>query len=260
MESIDIDIKILNDKYEIFLNKILYKSQIKNITTYIGKDIYENKKIIIDVYENNIQLIAKKIMNKIININHDNIINIIDIIIEKNITYIIKPYYKQFINNLEKSNQQNIITYFNQILSTVTYLYSKDIEFETITLEQLYIDDKKILISQYFENNSYPQNIVYGSPIYNLYNIKNKNNIEYKIVINIRNLFLDIINKINDISDIDLYDITIYLNNDKRNSLQNIIDYFKNYNLDNLDNRQNLKKTNKINKSDLIGSIFHCEL
>ena len=65
------------------------KSQIKNITTYIGKDIFENKKIIIDVYENNIQLIAKKIMNNIININHDNIINIIDIIIEKNITYII---------------------------------------------------------------------------------------------------------------------------------------------------------------------------
>jgi len=68
MNPIDIDIKILNDKYEIFLNKILYKSQIKNITTYIGKDIYENKKIIIDVYENNIKLIAKKIMNNIINI------------------------------------------------------------------------------------------------------------------------------------------------------------------------------------------------
>jgi uncharacterized LabA/DUF88 family protein len=96
-----------------------------------------------------------------------------------------------------------------------------------------------------------------------LYNIKNKNNIEYKIVINIRNLFLDIINKNNEISDIDLYDITIYLNNDKKLSLQNIIDYFKNYNLDNLnnlDNRKNLKKTNKTNKYDLIGSIFHCEL
>ena len=39
MNPIDIDIKILNDKYEIFINKILYKSQIKNITTYIGKDI-----------------------------------------------------------------------------------------------------------------------------------------------------------------------------------------------------------------------------
>jgi hypothetical protein len=258
MEIIDIDIKILNDKYELFMNKILYKSPYKNITTYMGKNIYENKKIIIDVYENNIQLIAKKIINNIIYINHDNVIKIIDIIIEKNITYIIKPYYEKFIYRINKNilennlNKSDIIRYFKQILNAILYLYSKDIEFENIILDQLYINDKNISISPYFENNIYPQNIIYGSPIYNLYNIKNNNNIEHKIVINICNLFLDIIYKNTNINlekfDLDLYDIITYLNDDTNLCLQNIINYFENYN------------PSKMNRSESLNSLFHCEL
>lgn len=276
METIDINIKILNDKYEIFLNKIICKSTDKNIITYIGKNIYENKKILIDVYHNNIQIFAKKIINNIIYINHNNIIKIIDIIIEKNITYIIKPYFDKFINKYISENNTDIISYFNQILSAITYLYSKDIEFENITLEQLYIIDKQLFISPYFENNRYPENIIYGSPIYNLYNIKNKNNIENKIIINIRQLFLDIIykkiNKINKINidinkceEIEEYEIIMYLNNDNKMCLTNITNYFKTYCINKLNNINKSNNINKLNKiktesTNTINSIFDCEL
>ena len=257
MDIFDVNIKILNDKYEIFLNKILYKS--KNIITYLGKNIYENKKIIIDVYNTNIQLIAKKIMNNVININHQNIIKINDIIIEKNITYIFKPYYISRINNLEinnfeknKKNKAQFINYFKQLINVFDYLYNNNIEIELLTCDNIYIDNNNLIISPYFENNLYPKNIIYGSPIFNTIKINIRIDLENKIIKNIKTLFNDFVkiffdihiddiddiddidnniddidNNIDDINIIDIFNIYTYLNNSKTNSLNNIINYLE---------------------------------
>ena len=87
----EIDIKILDNKYEIDLNKIIKNTNF--VISYEGKDIITNEKIVIDKYNTNILLLSRKLINNIINIKHKNTINLIDIVIEKNITYIIKPYY-----------------------------------------------------------------------------------------------------------------------------------------------------------------------
>ena len=258
--QINIDIKILNDKYEIFLNNILYKSNNKNIITYLGKDIFTNTKIMIDIYYIDIQLIAKKIINKVININNDNIIEILDIIIEKNITYIIKPYYSQFINKIKNIplNKTKLLYYFNKILINLEYLYIKNIDIDNLLLDQIFINQNnkknqnELLISPYFDNNLYPSNIIYGSPIYNCQiNNRNKIDIEIKLIQNIYLLFIDLYNtnfnkninlsifdnitcaniNIDVRIDADIYEIILFLtNNAKFNSFQNIINYFKKYN------------------------------
>jgi hypothetical protein len=61
---IEINIKILNDKYEIFLNKIYSKRE--NIISYIGRNISTNDKIIIDVYNKNITKSSKYGIRKIL--------------------------------------------------------------------------------------------------------------------------------------------------------------------------------------------------
>jgi hypothetical protein len=261
MDIIDINIKILNDKYEIFLNKILYKSQ--NIITYLGKNIYDNKKIIIDTYNTNIQILAKKIINNVININHKNIIKIDDIIIEKNISYFIKPYYPQKIKDVKLLKQNDLLYYFEDIIIALEFLYNKNIEIEILNHEQIYIDKNNVTISPYFENNIYPLNIVYGSPIFNTLNINNKNKTdnENKIIKNISMLFIELINiclninieEINNVQIInnkintDIYDMYLFLNNNlKIYSLKNILEYIKN-------NRKEKCNTYK-------SLIFECEL
>jgi hypothetical protein len=261
MDILDINIKILNDKYEIFLNKILYKSQ--NIITYLGKNIYDNKKIIIDMYNTNIQILAKKIINNVININHKNIIKIDDIIIEKNITYFIKPYYPQKIKDVKLLKQNDLLYYFEDIIIALEFLYNKNIEIEILNHEQIYIDKNNVIISPYFENNIYPLNIVYGSPIFNTLNIniKNKTDNENKIIKNISILFIELINiclninieEINNVQIInnkintDIYDMYLFLNNNfKIYSLKNILEYIKN-------NRKEKCNTYK-------SLIFECEL
>jgi len=261
MDIIDINIKILNDKYEIFLNKILYKSQ--NIITYLGKNIYDNKKIIIDTYNTNIQILAKKIINNVININHKNIIKIDDIIIEKNISYFIKPYYPQKIKDVKLLKQNDLLYYFEDIIIALEFLYNKNIEIEILNHEQIYIDKNNVTISPYFENNIYPLNIVYGSPIFNTLNIniKNKTDNENKIIKNISMLFIELINiclninieEINNVQIInnkintDIYDMYLFLNNNlKIYSLKNILEYIKN-------NRKEKCNTYK-------SLIFECEL
>ena len=246
MDIINIDIKILNDKYEIFLNKIIYKT--KNVTTYLGKNIFENTKILIDIYSTDIQILAKKIINTVIDINNDKIIKIIDVIIEKNITYIIKPYYDNKLIDIN-INKNDILYYFYQIVLGLEYLFNKNIEIENLYLEQIYLINNDIIISPYFENNIYPKNIIYGSPIFNRLdiNIKIKNDIENKILKNISVIFVNLIYhffyiKIDEINEnydsnesniiSDFFDIYLYLyNNTKINPISNIAKYIEKYSL-----------------------------
>ena len=86
--------------------------------------------------------------------------------------------------------------YFEDIIIALEFLYNKNIEIEILNHEQIYIDKNNVTISPYFENNIYPLNIVYGSPIFNTLNIniKNKTDNENKIIKNISMLFIELIN------------------------------------------------------------------
>ena len=112
----EIDIKILDNKYEIDLNKIIKNTNF--VISYEGKDIITNEKIVIDKYNTNILLLSRKLINNIINIKHKNTINLIDIVIEKNITYIIKPYYENTLISyyeIYKNNNKLIKDYCESI-------------------------------------------------------------------------------------------------------------------------------------------------
>jgi len=169
--EIEINIKILNDKYEINLNKIIRKTNF--VTTYEGIDISDNNKIIIDKYNTNILTLCKKILNNIITLSHPNITNIIDIIIDKNTPYIIKEYHQTNINNDLIKN--NYIDYFRQIFNGVFYLFNKNINIETLYIDNIFIENDKVIISPYFgEDKSKHKNILYGSPLYSPPELFNK--------------------------------------------------------------------------------------
>lgn len=167
----EIDIKILNNKYEINLNKIIRKTHF--VTTYEGIDISDNNKIIVDKYNTNILTLCKKILNNIITLSHPNIIIIIDIIIEKHIPYIIKKYHQTNINNDLIKN--NYIDYFRQIFNGVFYLFTKNINIETLYINNIFIENNKVIISPYFgEDKLEHKNILYGSPLYSPPELFNK--------------------------------------------------------------------------------------
>ncbi len=173
--EIEINIKILNDIYEINLNKIIRKTNF--VTTYEGLNITNNNKIIIDKYNTNILTLCKKISNNIITLSHPNIINILEIIIEKNTAYIIKEYHQtninKYINNdLIKSEH---INYCRQIFEGIYYLFTKNINIETLYIDNIFIENNKVIISPYFgEDKSKHQNILYGSPLYSPPELFNK--------------------------------------------------------------------------------------
>ena len=77
--SIDINIKYINN-YEIYFHKCI--SSYNKINVYEGKNIKTREKIIVEVYDTNIIFLAKRIKNKIIKIEHPNIVTILDILIE----------------------------------------------------------------------------------------------------------------------------------------------------------------------------------
>jgi len=274
----EIDIKILNNKYEINLNKIIRKTHF--VTSYEGNCIETNEKIIIDKYNTDILLLSRKLINNIINIQHKNIIIFINII-EKNIAYIIKPYYKNTListYNIYKNNNKLIYNYFNQIIDGIKYLYDKNISFETIFIDNIFINDNNIIISPYFSETDTKlnkKNILYGSPLYNPPEIFEKNipDREDILVWNIGMIFFQLLYNHNpfdkykeydDINHIDiknLYNINdniyielidtelidiifnmININKKNRISFKNIILFFENY--------------NKINKEKINDDIF----
>ena len=171
----EINIKILNDIYEINLNKIIRKTNF--VTTYEGLNIINNTKIIIDKYNTNILTLCKKISNNIITLTHPNIINIIEIIIEKNTAYIIKEFYQININNYINKNliRTEHINYCRQIFEGIYYLFTKNINIETLYIDNIFIENNKVIISPYFgEDKSKHQNILYGSPLYSPPELFNK--------------------------------------------------------------------------------------
>lgn len=171
----EINIKILNDIYEINLNKIIRKTNF--VTTYEGLNISNNTKIIIDKYNTNILTLCKKISNNIITLTHPNIINIIEIIIEKNTAYIIKEFYQININNYINNDliRTEHFNYCRQIFEGIYYLFTKNINIETLYIDNIFIDNNKVIISPYFgEDKSKHQNILYGSPLYSPPELFNK--------------------------------------------------------------------------------------
>jgi len=274
----EIDIKILNNKYEINLNKIIRKTHF--VTSYEGNCIETNEKIIIDKYNTDILLLSRKLINNIINIQHKNIIIFINII-EKNIAYIIKPYYKNTListYNIYKNNNKLIYNYFNQIIDGIKYLNDKNISLETIFIDNIFINDNNIIISPYFSETDRKlnkKNILYGSPLYNppeifekyipdrenilvwnigmiffqlLYNhnpfdkYKEYDDINHIDIKNLYNINDNIYTELIDTELIDIIFNMININKKNRISFKNIILFFENY--------------NKINKEKINDDIF----
>lgn len=274
----EIDIKILNNKYEINLNKIIRKTHF--VTSYEGNCIETNEKIIIDKYNTDILLLSRKLINNIINIQHKNIIIFINII-EKNIAYIIKPYYKNTListYNIYKNNNKLIYNYFNQIIDGIKYLNDKNISLETIFIDNIFINDNNIIISPYFSETDTKlnkKNILYGSPLYNppeifekyipdrenilvwnigmiffqlLYNhnpfdkYKEYDDINHIDIKNLYNINYNIYTELIDTELIDIIFNMININKKNRISFKNIILFFENY--------------NKINKEKINDDIF----
>jgi len=208
VEVIDINIKNIKNKYDIYLNKQINKQmnrqinrqinkqmnrqmnkQINNINTYEGRNIITKDKIIIDVYSLDILCFAKILINKIIKIDHDNIINIIDIIIDNTNVYIIKKFYENKIKNLEFN-----INYINQIINGVKYLFDKNIYIYPLELNDIYIDNNIVRISPIFIESKPDKKILYGSPLFSpphiIQNLKNER--ETILVKNICILFINL--------------------------------------------------------------------
>ena len=209
-------------------------------------------------------ILIYKLINNIINIKHKNTINLIDIVIEKNITYIIKPYYENTLISyyeIYKNNNKLIKDYFKQIIDGIKYLNDKNILIETIFIDNIFIYDDNIIISPYFSDSDTKlnkKNILYGSPLYNppeifQKNIPERENIlvwnigmiffqlifntnpfeKYKEYDDINNNDIKNIYHINNNIDTDLIDIIFnMISIDKKNriSFQNIIIFFEKYN------------------------------
>lgn len=225
-DIIEINIKNLNDKYEIYFNKCLYVTNI--VKTYEGKNIITKEKIIIDIYNNDIIFLAKRLSNKIINIEHPNIINILDIIIQNNI-YIIKPY----LNNIIIDNNTYLFNTCKQIIIGIKYIFDKNIDIETLTINNIYYDsnDNLIKVSPVFRNTNQTKKILYGSPLLSPPEIINKNDKEDIIINNIYNIISILISKkYNNILDCDFLEIlSIILDTKKKCSLNDIYIYFNGY-------------------------------
>ena len=240
---VEINIKILNDKYEIFLDKIISNHN-EIIISCMGRNIITNEKIIIDIYSKNILFIARKIITEIIKINHQNIIKILDVIIEKNISYIIKPYYEKFI-----FRDKNLINIFLQIFEGINYLFINNIEIEQLTINNVFIYNNDVIISPYFAHSDITKTILYGSPLYYPINLSNKIKIENekKIINNTNLLLINLFNYYN-ISNNDIFNFIF----NKKCTLFDIINFLINYN--------NNTKKNIINNSKDIIDIFQLEL
>jgi hypothetical protein len=276
----EINIKILNDVYEINLNKIFRKTNF--VTTYEGFNITNNTKIIIDKYNTNILTLCKKISNNIITLSHPNIINILEIIIEKNIAYIIKEYHDTNINkDVIKTDH---INYCKQIFDGLYYLFIKNINIETLYIDNIFIDDNKVIISPYFgEDKSKHQNILYGSPLYSppeLFNkyipekesiivwnlgiifyqlLFNKNPFEnckeYDDILDNNKIYDRYSDKYNDFTEFtDIIFKMIDTNKNKRSNLSEVKYFFDNYN-----NITNIKNNIANNKNNINDGIFEID-
>jgi hypothetical protein len=242
-ELIEINIKNIND-YEIYFHKriMTYKS----INVYEGKNIKTKEKIIVEVYDTDIIFLAKRIKNKIIKIDHPNIISILDVIIEFSNIYIIKPYYK---TKLINANINDFIK-IKQIIRGMKFLFDKNIDFEQININNIYYDDKNNLLklSPFLSPPIIQKNILYGSPLYSPPEISNINRYdkEKKILLNLNIIFFELFN-----------DNNMYIIKYIKNMLEfdncsfiDIYNFFEKNKTNTLDN--NLVKINKIKNLNIL--------
>jgi hypothetical protein len=251
IEYIEINIKNINN-YEIYFHKCIMTYNTINV--YEGRNIKTKEKIIVEVYNTDIIFLAKRIKNKIIKIEHPNIIIILDIIIEFSNIFIIKPYYKMKIIDV---NINNFIK-LKQIMRGIKYLFDKNIDIEQINIDNIYYDEKDNLVklSPFLSPPLIQKNILYGSPLYSppeFLNI-NKSEREITFILFLKTIFYKICLNNSNIDD-NLYINKIYkhllCNNDINNcSLIEIYYYFeksKHDKYDKNDNKENLLKINNLN-------------
>ena len=242
-DIIEINIKILNNKYEIYYNKCIYVNNV--VKSYEGKNIITKEKIIIDIYNNDIIFLAKRLSNKIVNIDHPNIINILDIIIQNNI-YIIKPY----LNNIIIDTNSNLFDICKQIIRGLKYIYNKNIDIETITINNIYYDTNNnlIKISPVFSNTNPTKKILYGSPLLSPPEIINKNDKEDVIINNIYNIISILISrKYNNIYDCNFLEILSIISDTKKKcTINDIYIYFNGYKI----KKNKYIKINNLNQTD----------
>ncbi len=182
----EINIKNINNKYDVYLNK----NNINSIE-YEGKNLLTKEKITIDIYNHDIILLAKRIKNNIIKINHPNIVNIIDIIIETNKIYIIRPKILKITDAITKLTDINTKTkifqsLFNSLFNSMKYLFDKNINIEPLTLHNIYIDpndDNNIKIFPIFSPYKNQNKILYGSPLLNSPQINSPSDLCNKAII-----------------------------------------------------------------------------
>jgi serine/threonine-protein kinase ULK/ATG1 len=194
-------IEILNDKYKIYLDKILGKGKYSNV--YLGEIIENNKNIAIKkIKVNNLDFKQYKIlqdeiliMNKIILYQKNdnkckNIIDCYDIIENFDYIYIILEYCENGdlskIDNLPL-NEDKVKYYFKQLLNALLYLHNnniihRDIKPKNILLKNNY---KDIVLCDFgyskIKTGLTRINTICGSPLYMAPEIFNKDNYTEKI-------------------------------------------------------------------------------
>ncbi len=163
-DIVEINIKNLKNKYDIFLNKQIKTDEIK---TYEGKNIQTKEKILIDVYTHDILCFAKRVINNIIQLKHNNIVNILDIIIDNSNIYIIKNYYEIKLLDVEFN-----ISYIIDLIDVIKYLLDNNIDILELKIEDIYLNSELVLkISPKFIETKPNKKILYGSPLFSPPNI-----------------------------------------------------------------------------------------
>jgi len=202
-EIIEISIKNIKNKYDIYFNKHIGSNYNGKINTYEGKNITTKDKIIVDVYTHDIIFLAKRIINKIIELVHRNIINIIDIVIDNSHVYIIQPYFSKTLSDVPFT-----IEFISQLIDGMKYLFDHNICIDTVKITDIYVDNNLIKISPKFIDIKPSNIILYGSPLSNSPIITQnlRNYIEKNIIINIKVIMFEYIYKINANLNVNLYD------------------------------------------------------
>jgi hypothetical protein len=256
IKPIEINIKNINN-YEVYFHKCM--TSYKKINVYEGKNIKTKEKVLVEVYDTEIIFLAKRIKNKIIKIEHPNIITILDIIVEFSNIYIIKPFYKTKINDVNISN----FIKSKQIVRGIKYLFDKNIDIEHINIDNIYYDDidNLLKLSPFFSPPITPKNILYGSPLYSppeFLNI-NKGERENTFILILKSLFNDMFinNNINNNNNFNnnLNIIYKYLQNSNDCSLFEIYNFYES----NIFNKQ-VNKENVSNKENSNDELFFMEM
>lgn len=236
IDSIEINIKNINI-YEIYFHKCI--KSYKKINVYEGKNTKTKEKVMVEVYDINIIFLAKRIKNKIIKIEHPNIITILDIIIEFSNIYIIKPYYKTKIIDIHINNFIKL----KQIVRGIKYLCDKNIDIEEITIDNIYYDDNENLlkISPFLSPPIIPKNILYGSPLYSppeFLNI-NKGERENTFIVILKSIFSDMFLNDNLNDNLNFKKINKILHNNNNCSLFEIYKLFESNKFNKIVNKEN---------------------